>query len=77
LALESLGLAFMTSNFPSATANVPDDEPSINSIDGGSKLLKASVSFDGRWSRTQVEWETRNMFYVDIDGEGRKPLEEM
>ena len=46
-ALESFGLAFITSYLPS-TANVPDDEPSMNSMGGGSRLLKASVSFDGR-----------------------------
>ena len=40
----------MTSYFPSTTANVPDEEPSINSTGGGSRLLKASVSFDGRQS---------------------------
>jgi hypothetical protein len=48
--LESFGLAFMTSYFPSTTANVPDEEPSMNSTGGGSRLLKASVSFDGRYS---------------------------
>jgi len=47
-ALESFGLAFMTSYFPSAIANAPEDEPSINSIGEGSRLLKASISFDGR-----------------------------
>lgn len=47
-ALESFGLAFMASYFSSTTANVPDDEPSINSMGGGSRLLKVSVSFDGR-----------------------------
>lgn len=39
--------------FPSATANSPDDEPSTNSIAGGSRALKASISFAGRyWSRS-------------------------
>ena len=43
--LDAFGLAFMGSYFPSATAKAPDDEPSMNSIGGGSKLLKVSKSF--------------------------------
>jgi hypothetical protein len=42
------GLAFMASYFPSATASVPDDDPSTNSIGGGRRLLKVSMSLDGR-----------------------------
>lgn len=46
--LESFGLAFMTSYFPSVTANVLDDEPSLNLIGGESRILNVSISFAGR-----------------------------
>lgn len=34
---------------PSTTANVPDEEPSTNSIGGGKSALKASMSLAGRY----------------------------
>lgn len=41
--------AFMGSYLDSATASAPEDEPSTNSMGGGSKLLKASRSREGRY----------------------------
>lgn len=43
------------SYFPSATASVPDEEPSMNSIGGGNKLLNASISFEGRYCNGSSE----------------------
>jgi hypothetical protein len=47
--LTAFGDAFMGSYLPGGTANAPDEEPSMNSMGGGSRLLKASLSFDGRY----------------------------
>lgn len=45
---DAFGVALIGSYLPSATARAPEDEPSTNSIGGGSKLLKASMSLAGR-----------------------------
>ena len=37
----------MGSYLPSATASIPDDDPSINSTGGGRRLLNVSKSFAG------------------------------
>lgn len=37
----------MGSYLPSATAKVPEEDPSINSTGGGRRLLKASKSLEG------------------------------
>lgn len=44
----AFGVALIGSYLPSATARVPEEEPSTNSIGGGSNLLKASISLAGR-----------------------------
>ena len=46
--LLAFGEPLIGSYLSSATARVPVDDPSINSIGGGSKLLNASMSFAGR-----------------------------
>jgi hypothetical protein len=35
--------------FPSGTARTPDEDPSTNSMGGGSRLLKAAKSLVGRY----------------------------
>jgi hypothetical protein len=44
---DAFGVALIGSYLPSATARAPEDEPSTNSIGGGSRLLKASISLAG------------------------------
>lgn len=49
--LTAFGDALIGSYLPGGTANAPDEEPSTNSMGGGSRLLKASLSLDGRYCR--------------------------
>ena len=46
-ALETLGLVLIASYLPSATASVPVDDPSMNSIGAGRRLLNVSRSLAG------------------------------
>jgi hypothetical protein len=48
LFFDAFGVSLIGSYLPSATARAPEDEPSTNSMGGGSKLLKASMSLAGR-----------------------------
>ena len=47
--LTAFGDPFIGSYLPGGTASAPDEEPSTNSMGGGSRLLKASLSLDGRY----------------------------
>lgn len=49
------GDPFIGSYLPGGTARAPDDDPSMNSIFGGSRLLKASRSFAGLYCRESSE----------------------
>jgi hypothetical protein len=46
--VDSFGETLIGRYLPSGTASAPEDEPSTNSIGGGSKLLNASTSRAGR-----------------------------
>lgn len=45
----AFGDPLMGSYFPSPRTKVPEDDPSMNSIAGGRRLLKASMSLAGRY----------------------------
>lgn len=49
--LDAFGEALIGSYFPGGTASAPEEDPSMNSIGGGRRLLKASLSLAGRYCR--------------------------